>query len=80
MPAIPESLLPSEEDLVYEEELLRNPFTLKLWWRYLEARRDAPARKRYLIFERALAALPGSYKLWFGLPLSSFVRFLSLSL
>eukprot|EP00850_Spirogloea_muscicola_P007794 SM000040S14806 [mRNA] locus=s40:534356:540087:+ [translate_table: standard] len=64
MPAIPDALLPSDDDLLYEEELLRNPFTLKLWVRYLQARRDAPARKRYLIYERALKALPGSFKLW----------------
>ena len=58
------SLLPSEEDLLYEEELLRTPFQLKLWWRYIEARKDAPSKKRHLLFERALRALPGSYKLW----------------
>jgi len=57
-----EDLLPSDEDLLYEEELLRNPYALRMWWRYLEARRDAPARRRYLLFERALKALPGSYK------------------
>lgn len=54
--------LPEDEDLLYEEELLRNPFSLKMWWRYLEARKEAPARRRYLLFERALKALPGSYK------------------
>lgn len=57
-----EDLLPSDDDLLYEEELLRNPYALRMWWRYLEARRDAPARRRYLLFERALKALPGSYK------------------
>ncbi|CAL8465590.1 g5126 [Coccomyxa elongata] len=35
-----------------------------MWWRYLEARRDAPARRRYILYERALKALPVSYKLW----------------
>ncbi|GJP42019.1 hypothetical protein CLOM_g1622 [Closterium sp. NIES-68] len=64
MSSLPQALLPSEDDLLYEEEILRNPFSLKLWWRYLAARRDSPARKRYLIYERALVALPGSYKLW----------------
>ncbi|CAI5467872.1 unnamed protein product [Closterium sp. Yama58-4] len=64
MSSLPQGLLPSEDDLLYEEEILRNPFSLKLWWRYLAARRDSPARKRYLIYERALVALPGSYKLW----------------
>ena len=57
-----QDLLPSDEDLLYEEELLRNPYSLKMWWRYLEARKEAPAKRRYLLFERALKALPGSYK------------------
>jgi hypothetical protein len=30
--------------------------------RYLAARTDAPAKRRYLLYERALKALPGSYK------------------
>lgn len=55
-------LQPSDEDLLYEEELLRNPYSLKMWVRYLEARRDAPARRRYILYERALKALPVSYK------------------
>ncbi|KAL5096600.1 hypothetical protein RYX36_000927 [Vicia faba] len=62
--AISQDLYPSEDDLVYEEELLRNPFSLKLWWRYLIARSDSPFKKRFVIYERALKALPGSYKLW----------------
>ncbi|CAK0786535.1 hypothetical protein CVIRNUC_009748 [Coccomyxa viridis] len=57
-------LQPDDDDLLYEEELLRNPYSLKMWWRYLEARRDSPARKRYILYERALKALPVSYKLW----------------
>ena len=31
-------------------------------WRYLEARKDALVTKRYVLYERALKALPGSYK------------------
>ncbi|CAM8921514.1 unnamed protein product [Rhodiola kirilowii] len=57
-------LYPGVEDVLYEEELLRNPFSLKLWWRYLIARADSPFKKRAMIYERALKALPGSYKLW----------------
>nr|XP_043610464.1 pre-mRNA-splicing factor SYF1 [Erigeron canadensis] len=64
MSTIPSDLYPSQDDLLYEEELLRNPFSLKLWWRYLIARTDAPFKKRSVIYERALKALPGSYKLW----------------
>ncbi|ONM60140.1 Tetratricopeptide repeat (TPR)-like superfamily protein [Zea mays] len=57
-------LYPTEDDLPYEEEILREPFKLKGWWRYLVARATAPFAKRAVIYERALKALPGSYKLW----------------
>lgn len=57
-----EDLLPNDEDLLYEEELLRNPFSLKMWWRYIEARKHVSARRKYLLYERALKSLPGSYK------------------
>ena len=55
-------LLPDEDDLVYEEELLRNPYNLKLWLRYIESRREGAMKKRYVLYERALQAMPGSYK------------------
>ncbi|KAA8519860.1 hypothetical protein F0562_014050 [Nyssa sinensis] len=64
--SIPQELYPSQDDLLYEEELLRNPFSLKLWWRYLIARTEAPFKKRAVIYERSLKALPGSYKLWYA--------------
>ncbi|KAG8363579.1 hypothetical protein BUALT_Bualt19G0037100 [Buddleja alternifolia] len=57
-------LYPSEDDYLYEEEVLRNPNSIKLWWRYLIARGEASSEKRKVIYERALRALPGSYKLW----------------
>lgn len=62
--SISDDLYPTEEDYLYEEEVLRNPNNVKLWWRYLIARSDAPFKKRSIIYERALKALPGSYKLW----------------
>eukprot|EP00200_Dunaliella_tertiolecta_P010820 CAMPEP_0202386768 /NCGR_PEP_ID=MMETSP1127-20130417/68372_1 /ASSEMBLY_ACC=CAM_ASM_000462 /TAXON_ID=3047 /ORGANISM="Dunaliella tertiolecta, Strain CCMP1320" /LENGTH=927 /DNA_ID=CAMNT_0048987473 /DNA_START=101 /DNA_END=2884 /DNA_ORIENTATION=- len=61
-----DDLMPSQEDLLYEEELLRNPYSLKMWVRYIQARQDAPAKRRYLLYERALKSLPGSYKLWYA--------------
>lgn len=64
MAIIAQELYPSNDDLLYEEELLRNPFSLKLWWRYLIARSHSPFKKRAVIYERALKALPGSYKIW----------------
>ena len=60
--AVVDDLTPDDEDLLYEEELLRNPYSLRMWDRYLQARRGAPARRRTILFERALNALPGSYK------------------
>ncbi|KAJ4810460.1 Pre-mRNA-splicing factor SYF1 [Rhynchospora pubera] len=57
-------LYPSESDLPYEEEILRDSFKLKGWWRYLVANASAPFKKRSILYERALKALPGSYKLW----------------
>ncbi len=39
-------------------------YNLKCWIRYLHQHRDSPPKKRYLLFERALKELPGSYKLW----------------
>lgn len=62
--ALDPSLLPTDDDLLYEEELLRTPFAQKLWHRYLDARKGATNAKRYLLYERALRSLPGSYKLW----------------
>ena len=57
-------LVASEADLLYEEDILRNAYSLKYWVRYLEAKQRAPARQRNLIAERALKYLPGSYKIW----------------
>ncbi|XP_024524023.1 pre-mRNA-splicing factor SYF1 [Selaginella moellendorffii] len=57
-------LLPTDEELVYEEEILRNSYSMRLWWRYIQARFDVPFRKRIILYERALKFLPGSYKLW----------------
>ncbi|KAK1387568.1 Pre-mRNA-splicing factor like [Heracleum sosnowskyi] len=62
----PEVYYPSQDDLIYEEELNSNPFSLKLWLSYLIACTDSPFEKRRLIYERALKALPGSYKLWYA--------------
>jgi hypothetical protein len=52
------------EDVPYEEDVLQNSYTLKSWWRYLEAKLAAPPAERFVLFERALGRLPGSYKLW----------------
>ncbi|XP_040270668.1 pre-mRNA-splicing factor SYF1 [Bufo bufo] len=55
-----------EDDLQFEEEILRNPYSVKCWMRYIESKGSAPAHTLNLIYERALKELPGSYKLWYA--------------
>ena len=38
----------------YEEDVLRNPYSLKSWWRFIEFKQHSPPRSKNLIFERAL--------------------------
>lgn len=56
----------NEEDVPYEEEILRNPYSIKHWLRYIEHKKDAPKHGVNIIYERALKELPGSYKLWYN--------------
>ena len=62
----PHRLVLNEEDLAYEEEILRNPNAIKPWIRYIEHKADSPKNILNLVFERALKELPGSYKLWYN--------------
>ncbi|KAH6944400.1 hypothetical protein HPB50_002912 [Hyalomma asiaticum] len=55
-----------EDDLPYEEEIIRNPFSVKHWIRYIDYKKDQPKHIINLICERALRELPGSYKLWYN--------------
>lgn len=50
----------------YEEDVLRNPYSVKHWLRYLEFKSDGSYYVRNLLYERALKELPGSYKLWYA--------------
>jgi len=54
------------EDLDHEEHVLKNQYSLKAWWRYLEFKQKAPPKVRSFLYERALKELPGSYKLWYN--------------
>lgn len=55
----------SEEDVQYEEEILRNAYSVKHWLRYIDHKSSAPARDLNVIYERALKELPRSYKIWY---------------
>ncbi|ORX48364.1 TPR-like protein [Piromyces finnis] len=52
------------DDIPFEEDLIRNPFNLKKWLRYIEFKEEDSFESKVFIYERALKELPGSYKIW----------------
>lgn len=48
-----------EDDLAYEEDILRNPYSVKCWLRYIEHKKDGSKNALNLVYERALKELPG---------------------
>lgn len=49
----------------YEEEILRNAYSIKHWMRYVDHKKNASKHVINQVYERALKQLPGSYKLWY---------------
>ena len=61
----PESHLISEPDAPYEQEVARNPGSVKPWLEYYHFKRKHASRYRQaFVLERAVLTLPRSYKLW----------------
>lgn len=61
------SWIENDDDFDYEEKIIRSPYELKPWWLYISAKRgNASPTIVNMLFERALKALPGSYKLWWN--------------
>jgi hypothetical protein len=58
----------------YEEDLLRNNFSVKSWLRYLEHKKRAPLAVRFTIYERALKELPGRCEMRSNMISCSFVE------
>ncbi|XP_065829864.1 pre-mRNA-splicing factor SYF1-like [Oscarella lobularis] len=58
----------AESDLPFEEEILRNPYSVKGWNRLIDHKLHSKSSKAALnmVYERALKELPGSYKLWYN--------------
>ncbi|VDQ10574.1 unnamed protein product [Trichobilharzia regenti] len=54
-----------EQDRPFEEELIRNPHSVKSWLRYISMKAKSPPKVVYMLYERAVKQLPGSYKLWY---------------
>ncbi|XP_013113149.1 pre-mRNA-splicing factor syf1 homolog [Stomoxys calcitrans] len=55
-----------DEDIPYEEEILRNAYSVKHWLRYIDHKSRAPNNAVNIVYERALKELPGSYKIWYN--------------
>jgi pre-mRNA-splicing factor SYF1 len=45
-------LLANEQDLEFEQEISRNPFSLKAWLRYLGSKSLEKRKERYVLYER----------------------------
>lgn len=62
------SIVKTPADLPFEEAVLRDPFVVRTWLRYIDHKCDyidrVPDAHIAVVFERAVHALPGSYKLW----------------
>uniref|UniRef100_A0A2K5CTL8 Pre-mRNA-splicing factor SYF1 n=1 Tax=Aotus nancymaae TaxID=37293 RepID=A0A2K5CTL8_AOTNA len=54
-----------KEDLPYEEEIMRNQFSVKCWLRCIEFKQRSPKPRLNQLYEWALKLLPCSYKLWY---------------
>jgi len=60
--------LPNDEDIPFEEDILRNEYSVRHWLRYIEHKNESKLSSKeqvFMIYERALKSLPGSYKIWF---------------
>ena len=69
-----------DEDIPYEEDIQKNPYSIKIWIRYIDSKRLSIERAKHVdnesfeediqwfplwsLYERALKLFPGSYKLW----------------
>ncbi|MFH4975442.1 hypothetical protein AB6A40_002151 [Gnathostoma spinigerum] len=62
------SVVLEDDDVGFEEDILRNPYSLRCWLRYIEHKKKSkvPVKQINIVYERALKELPGSYKLWYN--------------
>ncbi|XP_074593237.1 pre-mRNA-splicing factor SYF1-like [Brevipalpus obovatus] len=57
-----------DENVPFEEDICRHPYSIKHWFRYIDAKKNSNASEEVvnILYERALKQLPGSYKLWYS--------------
>ncbi|XGW11905.1 hypothetical protein V3C99_012962 [Haemonchus contortus] len=58
----------TDEDVPYEEDILRNPTSLRSWQRYIDHKKktNSPWRQICQVYERSLKVFDRSYKLWYN--------------
>jgi hypothetical protein len=55
----------SEEDTIYEHDIIRDPGNVKFWLAYIDFKvRHGSILEQAYVLERACMQLPRSYKLW----------------
>jgi pre-mRNA-splicing factor SYF1 len=54
----------TSQEIQFEENIMRNPYNIKMWLGYIEYMSNGNNPAIFLIYERALKMLPRSYKLW----------------
>ncbi len=37
-------VLDRADDFIYEEDIARNPYSIRHWWTYVQAKRESPAK------------------------------------
>ncbi|EXJ76815.1 pre-mRNA-splicing factor syf1 [Cladophialophora psammophila CBS 110553] len=61
----PDLYLIANEDAIYEQDILRNPGSVRPWLTYIDFKmRNATIHEQAFVQERACIQLPRSYKLW----------------
>ncbi len=64
-PQNPDFFLISSEDTIYEQDILRNPGSVRPWLTYIDHKmRNGTIHEQAFVQERACILLPRSYKLW----------------
>ncbi len=59
------SLLQSDDDFLYEQDIQRNPGSTKPWLVYIDFKlKHGSVHEQAFVMERACLQLPRSYKLW----------------
>ncbi len=63
--AKPDLYLIASEDAIYEQDILRNPGSIRPWLTYVDYKmRNGTIHEQAFVHERACIQLPRSYKLW----------------